>query len=169
MHGKTHAVHGAIAGTAVAMLATNATLGLLCVPLAALAALGPDVDHHASSAGRLLPPVRWTMRGLSRALGLPAHRGITHTVLLAVVLGAATLPVLPWVLSLAVTAGWLAALAGDWSTKTSLPYLWWPFAVTEKVSHKGLRITTGKGVERWLIYPLSLLILMFGAWLAFLR
>ena len=68
---------------------------------------------------------------------------------------------------MAVAAGWLAALAGDWCTKTSLPFLWWPFAVTEKVSHKGLRITTGKGVERWLIYPASVAILVFGAWLVF--
>jgi hypothetical protein len=162
MHGKTHAVHGAIAGGAIGALSGDIRFIAAGMGLGALAALGPDVDHHASAAGKMLPPVRHLMRGLSWSLGLPLHRGITHTVLMAVAVGATTLVILPWLLALAVTAGWLAALAGDWCTKTSLPYLWWPLTGPQKVRFKFLRITTGKGVERNLVYPASVVLLVVG-------
>lgn len=163
MYGKTHAVHGAIWGLGVGLLAPSPGLTVVCVGLGAVSALGPDVDHHASEAGRALPPVRWFVRGLSRVLGLPAHRGITHTVLMAVAVGSVTLFWLPWALSLSITAGWLAALVGDWATKTSLPYVWWPFSTEKKrVSYKFLRVHTGKRMERWVVYPISVLAL-YGA------
>lgn len=132
--------------------------------LGALAALGPDVDHPAAPAGRLLPPVRWATAALSWMCGLPSHRGITHTVLAAVAVGAATLLFLPWALALAVTAGWLAALAGDWCTKTSLPHLWWPLTSADRkhtVRFKALRIHTGKGGEK-IVYWLSCAGLVVG-------
>lgn len=162
MHGKTHAVHGAIAGGAAGSLTGDLRFVVGGAALGAVSALGPDVDHHASPAGRALPPVRWALNGLSWMLGLPGHRGITHTVLFAIVVGASTLFFLPWALSLSITAGWLAALAGDWCTKTSLPHLWWPLTSADRkhrVKYKFLRIHTGKRMERWVVYPLSVVVL----------
>lgn len=163
MYGKTHVVHGAIWGLGVGLLAPSPGLTVLCAGAGAIAALGPDVDHKPATAGRLLPPVRWFVQILSWMCGLPKHRGITHTVLFAVAIGAVTLFWLPWALSLSITAGWLAALVGDWATKTSLPYVWWPFSTEQRrVSYKFLRVYTGKRMERWVVYPISVLAL-YGA------
>lgn len=167
MMGTTHAVHGAIAGGAAGALSGEPGYVVAGAVLGAFAGFGPDVDHKPAPAGRLLPPVRWAVHGLSWMFGLPKHRGISHTVLFALVVGASTLFFLPWPLALSVSAGWLAALAGDWCTKTSLPYLWWPITSAhgkpKRVRYKFLRVYTGKRMERWVVYPISVLALVAGA------
>lgn len=159
MYGKTHAVHGAIAGGAAGTLSGDPRFVAGGVALGALAALGPDVDHKSAPAGRLLPPVRWAVNALSRMCGLPTHRGITHVRMSAVVVGATALLLgVPWILALAVTAGWLAALYGDKPTKTGLPHFDWPLTEPKQIRHKRLRIRTGGPVERYVIYPLSVVV-----------
>lgn len=158
MMGDTHTVHGAIWGMGAGALSGELRYAVVGMGLGAVAALGPDVDHKPATAGRMLPPVRWVVQGLSWLVGLPKHRGLSHTVLFSLLVGASTLYFLPWPLALSVSAGWIAALLGDNQTKSSLPFLWWPL-FQNSGPPRWLRITTGKWVERWVVYPVSVVAL----------
>lgn len=192
MLGLTHALSGAAAGLAVGALAASPIAGLACGVVGAAAAYGPDIDHAGSTASKTLGPVSgWIRRtkrklglrhrgmpllcrgarALSRAVGLPAHRGITHTVAVAVAVGfvvglvaALVLPVpVACLFGVAALVGWLAALAGDWVTRTSLPHLWWPWLLETPGPPKWMRISTGKWAEKWLVLPAVTVATLLGA------
>lgn len=175
--GSCHAACGGAAGLAVGSVSPSPAVGLLCGVTGAVAALGPDLDHPASRGVKALWWPGWALchliRGLSQACGLNAHRGLSHTVLAALVVGAGVgvltgqwLPTSDAVtLGVAVAAGWIAALAGDWVTKTSLPALWWPLDADTKGPPAWARLTTGGRVERWVVAPAALGLCVVGAWL----
>lgn len=162
---RAHAASGVAAGLAVGLFSGDVATTLLCGGIGMLASFVPDLDHPRARVVRALGPLGWLLcrgvRALSRAFGLPAHRGLSHTVLLAVLVGVAAgvtasqwaVALSPWLCGGAASAGVAAALAGDWITKQSLPHLWWPFVAATDGPPAGLRVTTGRGVERWLIFP----------------
>lgn len=109
MMGVTHALSGAVLGFAVAgfgpeVLGTEPTAGsvLTFAGVTAGAALLPDLDHPSSLATRRFSIASWLASRLIRPLsafvykltrsdrdvGIGTHRGLTHTILGAVVLGA---------------------------------------------------------------------------------
>jgi membrane-bound metal-dependent hydrolase YbcI (DUF457 family) len=110
MLGVTHALSGAAVGFAVAgfgpgALGTQSTAGsvLTFAGVTAGAALLPDLDHPSSIATRRFSVASWLASRLVRPLsalaynltrsdrdrGTGKHRGLTHTILGAVLLGAA--------------------------------------------------------------------------------
>jgi hypothetical protein len=60
-------------------------------------------------------------------------------------------------------AGYLAALAGDWVTRSSLPHLLWPVVAVTPGPPKWMRLSTGKGVERYAVVPLLLVACVLSA------
>lgn len=74
---------------------------------------------------------------------------------LAWLLAAVWLPSTPAVfVGLASCAGYLAALAGDWITRSSLPHLLWPLRAVTPGPPQWMRLTTGKAMERYAVVPL---------------
>ena len=161
---RVHAVSGLGAGLATGLLSGNVAVALLCGGVGLTTSYIPDLDHPKATAVRALGPLGWLLcrgiRAMSRTFGLPAHRGISHTVVFAVSIGALVATATAvwvgqhhWIMGLAAASGVLAALAGDWVTKSSLPHLWWPFVSRTGGPPRWLRITTGKRVEKLLIFP----------------
>ena len=157
MMGRTHAASAAVAALGVAVVV--GVPGPAVVVMAGAAWLSgwlPDVDHPASHAGRLLPPVRWAVRAVSvRTVGV-AHRGLSHTVAAALVWGmfvtglsALWLPpaAAAWTGVFAAT-GYLSGVLGDLVTIRSLDHLLWPARV-QAGWPKLLRFRTGRTAERF--------------------
>ncbi|MEW5953263.1 MAG: metal-dependent hydrolase [Bacillota bacterium] len=115
---STHLAGGAAAGAALALVIPDApALGL--VAAAAVAALGPDIDHAGSLATKILGPAGRVTAALT------THRGVTHSPvaaaalgLLLLVLGAPT----PYVM--ATVAGYLSHLVLDSLNPQGVPWLW---------------------------------------------
>lgn len=160
MLGRTHAASAAVAALAVAALVD---LPVLAVPamasVACLSGFAPDIDHPAARAAKVLPPVSWgacwAVRNLSVRLGMPAHRGLSHSVPFAIfwglfVGGLSALVLTPaaavWV-GLFAFVGCLFGMLGDVPTKQSLQYLLWPTHVQVRWP-KWLRFRTGRTVEK---------------------
>lgn len=162
---RVHALSGLAAGLGVGLLSGNPAVTLFCGGVGAVTAFLPDLDHPKATAVRALGPLGWltcrVIRATSRAMGLPAHRGLSHTALFAVAVGVAagvTSSVWlsqhsPFLLGGATAAGVAAALVGDWVTKASLPHLWWPLVSRSGGPPRWLRVRTGKRVENLLIFP----------------
>lgn len=137
--GRTHALSGAVLGLAVcATVPPRPELVPVVVVVCALAAFAPDLDHPSSTATNSLGPITWGLcwliRNLSVAAGLPAHRGLSHSLPFAlfvgVLAGAATLYALPaetaaWTGAAAALGCWCGAL-GDELTTTGNRYACWP-------------------------------------------
>lgn len=165
MLGRSHGLAGAAAGLGVGLVSSGPAVGLVCGAVGYLAAFVPDLDHPKATSVKLLGPLGWllcrVLRGLSTAAGLPAHRGLTHTVVFVAAVGAAAggaaglwLGVADAVaLGVATAAGGVAALLGDWVTRASLPLLWWPVSQAGWCPPKGCRIRTGGVAERWVVVP----------------
>lgn len=155
MMGRTHALTGWCAGLALAPAAGAGAVHQAVVFAATTAgfALLPDLDHPGASASRLLGRVTgalsWLLRRLSAAVYAltkgprdekvtGTHRHLSHTVLFAVVLGAATSAGCsaggPWVVLAVLLLGLLLAVAalGDWLL---LVYggavVWWYFTAPD--------------------------------------
>src|SRR5690606_7290155 len=137
MMGRTHALTGWCAGSAAAGLLGYHQLeqAVLLAATTAGFALLPDLDHPQATPSRLLGPVTkglsWLLRKASETLYgwtkgprdercRGGHRHLTHTLMFAVLLGAATALGVdaggPWVAVAIVTFGLLLAEAalGDW-------------------------------------------------------
>lgn len=173
--GRSHSVSGLAAGLGVGLFSGSAAVTALCGALGYVTSWLPDFDHPNAKSVKALGPVGWLLcriiRAASAAVGLPKHRGLSHTALFAVAVGVAmglasghwTVALDPWLIGGAASAGVAAALAGDLITKASLPHLFWPLS---RISGppKWLRITTGKRVEKFVVYPL---IVASCGWLAY--
>lgn len=149
MMGRTHALTGWCAGLAVAPAVGISTLAQAVVFAAVTAgfALLPDLDHPGARASKLLGPVTgalsWLLRKASAGLysvtkgprderGKGTHRHLSHTLLFAVVLGAATALGTaaggPWVVVGVVVFGLLLAedALGDWLLPVACgAVVWW--------------------------------------------
>lgn len=116
--GTTHALGGAIAWTVVApLLHAPWQVAVAGVPLAAAAALGPDIDHPGSAASRVLPPV-------ARVVGLvTSHRVQTHSIASAVAVYLAMAPLGAVPAAVACT-GWASHVLLDGVTKEGVAWFW---------------------------------------------
>jgi membrane-bound metal-dependent hydrolase YbcI (DUF457 family) len=158
MMGRTHAASAVVAALGVAVVTDVPGAAVpVMAGVAYLSGYGPDVDHPSSRAGRLLPPVSWAVRRVSvRTVGI-AHRGLSHTVLAAILWGlfAGGLSAL-WLLPVAAVwvgvfgfAGYLSGVLGDVPTKQSLDHLLWPSSVQVRWPYR-LRFRTAGPAEQWL-------------------
>lgn len=168
MLNRTHTTCGAAAGAWLGVAAApSSTLALGGVALAALAAFTPDLDHPSARPVKALGPVGWvlcrTLRAISMATTHVAHRGISHSILFAAILGVgAGLICLRWLpvlssayLGSAVFVGVVAALLGDLVTNSGLKHLLWPSRAVVSIP-RGLRIGTGGIVELYVVFPAML-------------
>jgi membrane-bound metal-dependent hydrolase YbcI (DUF457 family) len=193
MQGRTHLISGACAGAWLAVaVSPPLVVSLAGVAVAAVAAMTPDLDHLDATPSRSMelfrvrlgrrsrgssrvlrvgigPVVSWVLRLLSRLTTGRAHRGLTHSLVFAAVIGCLTGLVSAQLMSqshaiyLGVSAflGVAAALAGDLVTRASLKHLLWPFATPVSVP-KRLRIKTGGRIETWGVLPLITGLTVYG-------
>ena len=165
---RTHTTCGAAAGAWLGVVAhPEPWLALSGVGLAALVAFTPDLDHPSARPVKALGPIGWllcrVLRAISKLTTGREHRGATHSLLFALILGVATalvslrwLPVLASVyLGGAVSVGVVAALLGDLVTNSGLKFLLWPLKAVVSIP-RGLRIGTGGIVELYVVFPLML-------------
>lgn len=189
MMGTSHALSGAAVWLTGCAAATGlgmhpaADVVILGTAVCAYSALLPDMDHQGSRSARSLGLL--TM-GLSHLVGIlsriayertktaldrpnrSGHRGLTHTVLAAVVLGclvSAGMMIGPvpdlWWTGLAVLVGCLVHDCGDGCTHYGVPLFWpvlirgqrWYCVGTPRV----LRFRTGGPVEAVLVTPVLVL------------
>jgi membrane-bound metal-dependent hydrolase YbcI (DUF457 family) len=146
MMGRTHIVTTQVAWLAIAPLYTDHTWKIVAgIPVAGLAALGPDIDSGGSTICRIL---FWLPDGLNaflhaflgvrkrrvgdaigRALG--GHRYGTHSALSVLVVFWLSVPLVQfvdgWWLTMALTAGWLAHIVEDCATQDGCA-LAWPYS-----------------------------------------
>lgn len=168
MMGVTHGASGAAVGLAVGLLAPSPVVGLACGAVGYVTAYAPDLDHRSATATKVLWVVGWALclvlRAVSLALTGTKHRGITHSLLFALVVGAGAgvvaglwLPAgVAALLGLSAFAGVVAALAGDAVTRAGLDHVLWPLEWRLEVP-KALRVRTGSWVELVLILPLCVI------------
>ncbi len=190
MMGRTHAASGAAVWlTGCAVVDVGAATTLIGALLATMAALGPDIDHPNSTATRSLGqlPHRLVKRLAIKVYAATrtsqddpvtdGHRGLTHTLVCAVVVGvlagivAHTLIGWWWggaatVVGCAVTIGWAVGAAGDALTRRGVPLLW-PLRIRGRrwwdvCPPRRLRIRTNGVVERFLLYPGALVATVVG-------
>lgn len=188
MTGRTHDL-AAFTALGAVFLATNPThLGLSTVILAVFANLvggiAPDIDQPTAPLWRNLPVGRYVGRVFGLLSG--GHRFLTHSLLgaallgwlfwlllnfLRPVLGAVDLGVV-WV---AFVIGVLSHLLFDMFTKEGVPLL---LPVPVKFGFppvRGLRITTGKFIENFVVFPglivadIALLMTHYGQLLALIH
>jgi len=144
-----HGLIGLGCGAAAAHVA-----GLEMLPSVLVAVVGasiPDVDLKWSN--------RWDRPRPGSACRLLDHRGPTHSVSLAVMVGAAVgFGVLPW-LGVMLTVGWLSHLAADAISPMGEPFLWPLSARRFRVLPRGLRVHSG---TRLIELPIAVAVLLVG-------
>lgn len=167
MTGRTHDL-AAVTALGVVLFAVGAPAHLtLATALVALLAnqiggILPDIDQPTAPLWRLLPIGRLFGRGFDALIG--GHRFLTHSLLGVGLFGLlswwllhALQPIMPGIDS---TIVWWAFMIGvvshlimDSFTKEGVP---WLLPVPVKFGFpplKSFRITTGKAVETWLLFP----------------
>jgi membrane-bound metal-dependent hydrolase YbcI (DUF457 family) len=194
MMGRTHSVHGACAGLALgAAWGTPPAWTLAMGGVGWVGALLPDLDTPSSTASRALGPVTglvsWCVRGASRLAyattkgprdepGTGTHRHLMHSLVVAAAVGLGVwLLIRPWTpmapqLAASVTAGMVAALAGDCCTVSGVSGLLWPLPIRGETFYEcyllppGLRLRTGKAGERVVLAVslVGLVLLLPGMW-----
>ena len=170
----THAASGAAAGAWLAVVAQpSPAYALVGVGVGALAAAAPDLDHPSGRPAKKLGLLGWVvcriLRFVSHVLTGTRHRGISHSLLFALLLGLGTfllaeiwLPLgLSVYLGLAVATGVVSALLGDLVTRDSLKHLFWPFTVKASFPRR-LRIKTGGPAEKFVVFPVMVIEIGFG-------
>jgi len=165
MMNRTHSTCGAAAGAWLAVVAQpSPSYALLGVGVGALAAYTPDLDHPSARPVKKLGLIGWAvcriLRFVSLATTRQAHRGLTHSLLFALILGGATfllagvwLPIsLSLYLAAAVATGVVAALLGDLVTNSGLKHVLWPLTTQVSIP-RSIRICTGGITEKFVVFP----------------
>jgi inner membrane protein len=195
---RTHSTCGAAAGAWLAVVAQpSPAYALVGVGVGALAARAPDWDHLDAAPVRAWTLYRWRCKGLrifgwslipkftfrigvgpviswllrlvSKLTTGVKHRGASHSLLFALLLGLGTfglagiwLPLgLSAYLGLAVATGVVSALLGDLVTRAGLDHLLWPLAVKASIPPR-LRIKTGGPAEKFVVFPVMVIEIGFG-------
>ncbi len=177
MTGRTHDLAAISVLGIVALTRPLPTMTLSTVLVALLANLiggiTPDIDEPTAPFWRNLPIGGWVGRVIARLLG--GHRFITHSLLgLALFGGLARLllnflaPIMPHVdrglVWWAFMIGMVSHLAMDTLTKEGVPWLL-PVPIKFGLPPlRALRITTGKGVENWVVFPGIIVADLLLAW-----
>jgi inner membrane protein len=174
MLGRTHFLSGQVAWLGLAPLATGNLWHVgLGIPIAAIGALGPDIDHGGSTVSRRMwGPFHYRMgSGIAGALG--GHRMGAHSVWsVAFVWVALSIPtslflpdLFPWV-PLAYALGWATHILGDLFTEHGVGVLY-PYT---KRRYRLASITTGGGVElaiRFLLHIGRVVLAMLATGISF--
>lgn len=157
MMGYTHVLVGLAAGMGVAAsVGAKPADSLVLAGLGGLAALLPDIDHPKSEIRRKM--------GIMGRIGLfwLSHRGITHTWLALVIVGAVATLFLPSPLALAILAGYASHLIADMATVSGLP-VFWPLSESKfYVLPRPVRFRTGSLAEKLLNIGLMGLLVWVG-------
>ena len=146
--GKTHQATGVVAGLALAAAVDASVMEtFIAAGVASVGALVPDIDHRNSTITRCVPVLGsvacWLARAASRSVYAATkgradedhtgeHRHLTHTVVFAVLLGAAvgagvtTLAGahLGLLVGAAMAVGCVTHCVGDALTLSGCPFLW---------------------------------------------
>lgn len=174
MTGRTHDL-AAITALGVVVFSEPLRTFTLATALVAILAnqlggIAPDIDQPTAPLWRNLPEGGFLGKIVDKTMG--GHRFLTHSILglaifgfLAKLLLTFLHPIMPHVnigyVWWAFMIGMLSHLVMDSLTKEGVP---WLLPLPFKIGFppiKSLRITTGKGVELWLIFPA---ILLFDIW-----
>lgn len=161
--GRSHLISGVVSGLAVcAVVDVPAVMLPVFVAVSAYSALTPDLDHPAAPAARVLGPISWGLcwlvRNVSARTTGATHRGITHSVVFALVwgvlVGLAAVAAFPvqvalW-LSAAAFLGCLTHIAGDVLTLSGCQHVLWPSAVQVSMPRL-VRFRTGGTGERFVV------------------
>ncbi len=171
MTGRTHDLAAITALGAVVFLEPSRTITLSTALIAILAnqigGIIPDIDQPTAPLWRNLPIGGTIGRGIDKLLG--GHRFISHSIIgmavfgsLAYLLLASLHPSMPHVNAglvwWAFMIGMLSHLVMDTFTKEGVP---WLLPIPVKFGFppiKDLRVTTGKAVETFVVFPLILLV-----------
>ncbi len=174
MTGRTHDLAALTAMVAVVSISAPKTLALSTLLLSLLAnqigGIVPDVDQPTAPFWRNLPVGSIFGRMFGRLSG--GHRFITHSILglvlfgfgfkmlltfLSPILGNVNLGFVWW----AFIIGMISHLFMDTFTKEGVPFLLpfpWKFGLPPL---KALRITTGKNIEKLIVFPSLIIICAF--------
>jgi inner membrane protein len=166
MTGRTHDMAAFTALLAVAVIYPPGQMSLATVLVALLAnmigGIAPDIDQPTAPFWRNLPVGGVVGRMLTRMMG--GHRFITHSLAGVALLGFAAhwllrflQPIMgsvdPHIVWIAFMIGVISHLIMDMFTKEGVPWLL-PLPIKFGLPPlRALRITTGKVVEMWLIFP----------------
>jgi membrane-bound metal-dependent hydrolase YbcI (DUF457 family) len=174
MTARTHDLAAITTLSVVFLLMPERTIALSTAILAVLANLiggiAPDIDQPTAPLWRNLPVGKYIGKAFDKLLG--GHRFISHSILglalfgylfhlllffLQPIMGKANIGLIWW----AFMIGMLSHLIMDTLTKEGVP---WFLPIPVKLGLppvKAWRITTGKAVETWLVFPL---LLAFDVW-----
>jgi inner membrane protein len=174
MTSRTHDLAAITALGAVVLFepARTITLSTLLIAILAnqLGGIAPDIDQPTAPLWRNLPEGRFFGKVVDKSLG--GHRFLSHSILGLALFGFLVHwlliflhPIMPGVnigyVWWAFFIGMLSHLVMDSFTKEGVP---WLLPIPFKIGFppiKSLRVTTGKAVELWVIFPA---ILLFDIW-----
>lgn len=185
----THCLSGAAAGAWLALrLQPSITTALAGVCVGAVTAALPDTDHLDASPVRMFtikrvrirkkqllgwtwfkgwtwrigpgPLVSWVIRLVSKLLTGTKHRGATHSISFAILIGCLTALAANQAVSslsaaylgLSAFCGVVAALLGDLVTHSGLRHLLWPLRVQVSIPRL-LRVKAGGKFEKLVVLP----------------
>jgi inner membrane protein len=142
MMGATHMAAGALVGYGVGVytaqppeaVALLAGLGVVCAIL-------PDIDHPNSLIRNRTGVLGWLVGGWMN------HRGITHTVPVAVAVGIVAALLLPVVAALVVFGAYASHLLLDALTRSGVPLAWPLSWAPVRLAPRPLQIRTGSAGE----------------------
>lgn len=151
------------------------SLGIFAAGFAGLVYSGVDVGAAlilAVGALALTAGIPLVLRAWSARLGLPKHRGLTHTFFAAEAVGITVGLIAVWVtpvwwqglvLGVAAGGGYWAGMQGDRITNRSLLYYHWRPGMRRQEAYspgppEWMRFDTGEWFEKEIVYPLSLLV-----------
>jgi inner membrane protein len=173
MTGRTHDLAAVTALVAVAAIDKPGALSLSTLLFALLAnqigGIAPDIDQPTAPLWRNLPIGKFVGKGVDSLFG--GHRFLTHSVLGLALFGFLAATFLKFISSLAPHAalhiiwwsfmiGMISHLIMDTFTKEGVPWLL-PIPLRFGVPPlRKFRITTGKAIEKYVVFPGLLLILL---------
>lgn len=163
MMGPTHAATGAAAWVVLGPLAGVAPVAVaVTIPIAALAALCPDIDHPRATISRVLPFIGWPIQKITQ------HRVQTHSVLIGLLMVGMLYPVAGRATTAAVAVGWLIGHIGaDCLTVEGCAIIW---PISRRKTQIGFMVTGGLGERIYTLLLTPLVVLYYlaairGGWL----
>jgi inner membrane protein len=151
----------------------HAIIGAGCAAAVAhVAGLEPGWSMLVGVVGASIPDIdlKWSDRWNRPRPGSPCklldHRGPTHSLSLAVMVGLAVgFGVAPW-LGLMLTVGWLSHLAADAGSFLGVPFFWPIYSRRLRLLPRALRVRSGTTIIE---LPVALATLFAGLYVAGLR
>lgn len=158
---RTHVLAGATAGLLVAGKTSDLKTAAISATIAGFAALLADIDDPNSKIGRMVPI-------LPRVLNITAgHRGITHSILVAIIISAILSAFAISGYNLTYRGLFLLILIGYASHLLPLDvisnsgcYLFYPLKIRVCLP----LVNTGGIIEKFIVFPLTGIVFIWAAW-----